>query len=61
MRPTDCSPLVVPLVTQNAPRSGRTPMNQPEPISSGLASLLFGLCYGFIAGIAFTLILRAVL
>jgi len=36
-------------------------MNQPEPISSGLASLLFGLCYGFIAGIAFTLILRAVL
>jgi len=33
----------------------------PEPISSGLAALLTGICYGFVAGIVFTLIVRAVL
>ena len=33
----------------------------PEPISSGLAALLAGLCWGFLMGIVFTLIVRAVL
>jgi hypothetical protein len=33
---------------------------QPEPIPVAHAALLTGLCYGFVAGIAFTLAVRAV-
>ena len=32
----------------------------PEPISGGLAALLAGVCYGFVAGIVFALVLRSV-
>ena len=39
-------------------RAYRPPVQEPSP---GLAAILFGLCWGFVLGIVFSLIVKAVL